>query len=641
MCYSFVVMKKLSIPLFAMALGVCWASASLAAQASPATVTKNESLAAAYLESIRDYPAALTAFFQAMPKGGDLHHHFSGSIYTESLVDEAFRQNLYINPQTLVLRTQRPDGPDAGWLTLHEWSRQIGRYEVERRLLRHWSALDFDDSQGASYDDFFDTFGRFDLAADELFRSGLLEIKARAIADNISYIETMLQRSSFRYLPAQQAESWTLDLLRIQERQDTSRLFALLREIQAAIGDQSAQQALGYQQDLENMHRSLALDEPAFTIRYQDYVLRILPPAKVFADMLTAFQVSQRSPLVAGVNIVAPEHDPVALRDYWLHMHFYQFLSFGKCVYYMSFPISGPIPNQSNGFGAVWFPVPDLPSTVGAIALYNRVSQKVVQFFGYRSTMVAQDGVAMGMSSTQGIDQYGGNPIEFEAYPPGTSMQAVTPAGGQQGNCPSDFLWVNQAPQSRGQVNTSQSPLPIELLDFTATLIGERVLLKWRTATELNNDYMTIERSTSPQSGRFVEIGRVAGAGTSYDVRTYSLWDEHPEPGLNYYRLRQVDYDDQETYSELVVIRTGKADTGKLEAAPNPATSELFVQWPAAGSDVAVLQLIDANGRLLQSTQIPAGATGTTLGISDLAPGAYLLRQQDGREVRYRRFVKQ
>lgn len=327
MCYSFVVMKKLSIPLFAMALGVCWASASLAAQASPATVTKNESLAAAYLESIRDYPAALTAFFQAMPKGGDLHHHFSGSIYTESLVDEAFRQNLYINPQTLVLRTQRPDGPDAGWLTLHEWSRQIGRYEVERRLLRHWSALDFDDSQGASYDDFFDTFGRFDLAADELFRAGLLEIKARAMADNISYIETMLQRSSFRYLPAQQAESWTLDLLRIQERQDTSRLFALLREIQAAIGDQSAQQALGYQQDLENMHRSLALDEPAFTIRYQDYVLRILPPAKVFADMLTAFQVSQRSPLVAGVNIVAPEHDPVALRDYWLHMHFYQFLS--------------------------------------------------------------------------------------------------------------------------------------------------------------------------------------------------------------------------------------------------------------------------------------------------------------------------
>lgn len=322
-------------------------------------------------------------------------------------------------------------------------------------------------------------------------------------------------------------------------------------------------------------------------------------------------------------------------------LHFYQFLSFGKCVYYMSFPISGPIPNQSNGFGAVWFPVPDLPSTVGAIALYNRVSQKVVQFFGYRSTMVAQDGVAAGMSSTQGIDQYGGNPIEFEAYPPGTSMQAVTPAGGQQGNCPSDFLWVNQAPQSRGQVNTSQSPLPIELLDFTATLIGERVLLKWRTATELNNDYMTIERSTSPQSGRFVEIGRVAGAGTSYDVRTYSLWDEHPEPGLNYYRLRQVDYDDQETYSELVVIRTGKADTGKLEAAPNPATSELFVQWPAAGSDVAVLQLIDANGRLLQSTQIPAGATGTTLGISDLAPGAYLLRQQDGREVRYRRFVKQ
>lgn len=318
-------------------------------------------------------------------------------------------------------------------------------------------------------------------------------------------------------------------------------------------------------------------------------------------------------------------------------LHFYQFSSPGKCVFYMSFPISGSIPNQSNGHGAAWFAAPNMVDNSGAIALYNRVSQTVVQLFGYRQTLVAQNGVAAGMASTQPMDPYGGNPSEFETFGAGTSMQAVG-----TGNCPSDFLWEPQLNQSRGQVNSAQSPLPVELIDFTATLIGERVLLKWRTASELNNDYMTIERSTSPQSGlSFVEIGRVAGAGTSQEVQNYSLWDERPESGLNYYRLRQVDFDGKETFSELVVIRVGKADTGGLQAAPNPASGLLFVQWPESNSEAAVLHLVDANGRLLQSVAIPAGATGTSLDVHDLAPGTYVLQQQDGREVRYRRFVKQ
>jgi len=318
-------------------------------------------------------------------------------------------------------------------------------------------------------------------------------------------------------------------------------------------------------------------------------------------------------------------------------LHFYKFLSPGKGIYYMSFPVSGLIPDQSNGYGAVWFAAPNLVDNTGAIALYNRVSQTVVQFFGYRQTLLALDGIALGRTSVQPMDEYGGNPSEFETYVPGTSMQAVG-----QGNCPSDFLWEPQLAQTRGMVNTAQSPLPIELIDFTATLIGERVQLKWRTATELNNDYMTIERSTSPQSGlSFVEIGRVAGAGTVYEPRSYSLWDERPEPGLNYYRLRQVDFDGRETYSDLVVVRVGKADTGELQAAPNPASGQLFVQWPETGSEDAALYIADANGRLVQSIAIPVGATGTSLDIGDLAPGAYVLRQQDGREVRYRRFVKQ
>jgi hypothetical protein len=283
---------------------------------------------AAYLDSIRHYPAALTAFFQAMPKGGDLHHHFSGSVYTESLVDAAFREDVYILPATLEIREAPPKQPRRQrrqWLRLSAWAGQVGRYEAERQLLRYWSTLDYEPGEGAAYDDFFSSFPRFDLAADQLFEEGLIEIKKRALADNIQYVETMYRRSRLRDLPPE-AANWNSQLLAIQQSQDTASLYALLTEIQTRLAAPSAQRAAEYGARIEAMHQRLALDAPGFALRYQDYVLRVLPPAQVFADLLTAFQTVHSSPLLVGVNIVAPEHDPVALRDYWLHMHFYRFL---------------------------------------------------------------------------------------------------------------------------------------------------------------------------------------------------------------------------------------------------------------------------------------------------------------------------
>jgi len=334
-----------------------------------------------------------------------------------------------------------------------------------------------------------------------------------------------------------------------------------------------------------------------------------------------------------GVEVFGPAG--LSLDAY--ELHFYQFSAPGKCVFYMAFPISGTIPDQDNGYGTLWFPAPDMVDNAGAIALYNRASNTVVQFFGYRQSLQAQDGIAMGMTSVQMMDEFGGNPSEFETFPAGTSMQAIG-----LGNCPSDFIWQPQVEQSRGEVNNTQSPLPIELIEFTATLIGDRVLLKWRTASEINNDFMAVERSTAPQSGRpFIEIGRVAGAGTVLELRNYSLWDESPEQGTNYYRLRQVDFDGKESFSNLVVIQIAQASNGKLQIAPNPSSDLLYVQWPERASESALLQILDTNGRLVQSTELTVNATAISLNISNLAPGSYVLRHQDGRDITHSRFVKQ
>jgi hypothetical protein len=53
-----------------------------------------------YFETIRNNAAELTAFFSQMPKGGDLHHHYSGSVYTETYINNAIENNFYINRST-------------------------------------------------------------------------------------------------------------------------------------------------------------------------------------------------------------------------------------------------------------------------------------------------------------------------------------------------------------------------------------------------------------------------------------------------------------------------------------------------------------------------------------------------------------
>lgn len=83
--------------------------------------------------------------------------------------------------------------------------------------------------------------------------------------------------------------------------------------------------------------------------------------------------------------------------------------------------------------------------------------------------------------------------------------------------------------------------LPVELLEFNGDLVQNRIVLTWATATETNNDFFLIERSTD--GFIFTEMARVSGSGTSNSIQHYSWEDFSPCSGLFYYRLSQFDYD--------------------------------------------------------------------------------------------------
>ena len=77
--------------------------------------------------------------------------------------------------------------------------------------------------------------------------------------------------------------------------------------------------------------------------------------------------------------------------------------------------------------------------------------------------------------------------------------------------------------------------------------------ISFTTVSETNNDFFTIERSGDGRN--FDAIGEIQGAGNSSKEISYTFTDEKPMPGINYYRIKQTDYDGQFSYSEIRSVR--------------------------------------------------------------------------------------
>lgn len=171
------------------------------------------------------------------------------------------------------------------------------------------------------------------------------------------------------------------------------------------------------------------------------------------------------------------------------------------------------------------------------------------------------------------------------------------------------------------------NPLPVELVDFIGNLVQGGVDLSWTTAAELNNSHFVVERSNDGFA--FGEIGHVQGAGTTTRLQEYGFFDAKARPGMNYYRLRQVDLDGTETPSNVIGIRL----EGSQDAAvyPVPATDMVYLEWTFQTDRSVTLQLMDARGQVLRarSAEGHKGLQRFALDVSALPAGLYQLVLQD------------
>lgn len=154
------------------------------------------------------------------------------------------------------------------------------------------------------------------------------------------------------------------------------------------------------------------------------------------------------------------------------------------------------------------------------------------------------------------------------------------------------------------------SVMPIVLKEYQVTKDGTYSKLHWVTASEINNDYFTIERSLDGRT--FNEIAEINGAGNSNVELNYSFVDENPNHGLNYYRIKQTDFDGKFSYSNIQVVKHDLFS--KIEVYPNPANSEIYVSTPTSST----LEIVNSLGSVLERVQIMEGTNTIKLdGISD------------------------
>ena len=174
--------------------------------------------------------------------------------------------------------------------------------------------------------------------------------------------------------------------------------------------------------------------------------------------------------------------------------------------------------------------------------------------------------------------------------------------------------------------------LPVQLINFevSATLPGN--LLTWTTATELNNDYFEVQRSTDGKN--WTTLAEVSGNGTTETESHYEFLDRTASTGLNYYRLQQFDYDGASEIHPTISVRT--VAKGTLAVFPNPVQDALHLRVNAP----ATVLVTDLMGRQIQQVNIDADASDHTLDASQWSAGTYFVTIQNGTETITERIVK-
>ena len=165
-------------------------------------------------------------------------------------------------------------------------------------------------------------------------------------------------------------------------------------------------------------------------------------------------------------------------------------------------------------------------------------------------------------------------------------------------------------------------PLPITFLKPLEAIQKQNSIdLSWSNATQINNEKYIIEHGIDGRT--FSLTGEIAGDGTTNETKHYKYIHTSPSIGMNYYRIKQVDYDGMYSYSDIASVRYDGG--GKISIYPNPATSEVTITTTAPTS----MQIMDVYGKVHSKQEISEGQN--TINLAELPKGILIFVVGDQR----------
>lgn len=184
----------------------------------------------------------------------------------------------------------------------------------------------------------------------------------------------------------------------------------------------------------------------------------------------------------------------------------------------------------------------------------------------------------------------------------------------------------------------TQSLLPVELVHFAGTVRKEAHSLSWTTASEINNAFFEIQHSTNSSNWR--TLGKVNGAGNSFEQQNYQFTNNAPVRGRNYYRLKQVDFDGQFEFSEVIALEFSKESLWEIY--PNPVAEELSIRFDNEENASVFVHIFNANGQLIQTKTMDGNAENLQINVEELKAGLYFLQvlNGDGFALLQEQFIK-
>ena len=247
------------------------------------------------------------------------------------------------------------------------------------------------------------------------------------------------------------------------------------------------------------------------------------------------------------------------------------------------------------------------------------------------------NGGAVASAGTHGGGGGGGQGVVFySTTEPTTNVTTETNNG--TGGCNNNTVPCNSRADSgagtdgSGVFDLLTGPLPVELIQFDVKLDKENVVLNWKTKSEKNNAYFEIERSNNGVDWK--KITEITGAGTSSETIKYTAWDFYPVLGINYYRLKQIDFNGAFKYTQTKSI---VINDSYISLYPNPSNGIMNIQ--CKGIKNATVRFYDALGNTVLLTEIYRNNRLLSLEVSTLPNGVYFVTIDINGNSESRRFV--